>query len=81
MLAAVIDCDVTHFGQGHDSCHSGLGQRACEGCIGAAFVIITGILMVAAYWAMKVDGRRRKEFQDAARTAAKPADDGSEAAE
>ena len=28
-------------------------------------VVITGILMVAAYWAMKVDGRRRKEFRAA----------------
>ena len=25
-------------------------------------VVLTGILMVAAYWAMKIDGQRRKAF-------------------
>jgi hypothetical protein len=33
------------------------------------WVVITGILMVAAYWAMKLDERRRKEFQAAAKAA------------
>lgn len=26
------------------------------------WVVLTGILMVAAYWAMKIDGQRRKDF-------------------
>jgi hypothetical protein len=30
------------------------------------WVVGTGILMVAAYWAMKVDARRRKDFRAAA---------------
>jgi hypothetical protein len=38
------------------------------------WVVITGVLMVAAYWAMKVDARRRKDFR-----AAYGADDGGEA--
>jgi len=29
-------------------------------------VVLTGILMVAAYWAMKIDERRRKQFGAAA---------------
>ncbi|MBR7829096.1 DUF3311 domain-containing protein [Actinospica sp. MGRD01-02] len=41
-------------------------------------VVVTGILMVAAYWAMKIDERRRKEFRAAA--PAEPAGrDGGEA--
>lgn len=39
-------------------------------------VVVTGILMVAAYWAMKVDERRRKEFRAAAEPAGR---DGGEA--
>jgi uncharacterized membrane protein len=38
-------------------------------------VVITGILMVAAYWAMKLDARRRKEF----RASAEATGDGGEA--
>ncbi|HET9171470.1 MAG TPA: DUF3311 domain-containing protein [Actinospica sp.] len=30
------------------------------------WVVLTGVLMVAAYWAMKADGRRRKAFRAAA---------------
>lgn len=29
------------------------------------WVVITGILMVAAYWAMKIDGQRRRQFRAA----------------
>ena len=32
-------------------------------------VVLTGVLMVAAYWAMKVDERHRKAFRAAARAA------------
>jgi Protein of unknown function (DUF3311) len=38
-------------------------------------VVATGILMVAAYWAMKIDARRRKQF----RAGADAARDGGEA--
>ena len=30
------------------------------------WVLITGVLMVAAFWAIKVDGNRRKQFRDGA---------------
>jgi drug/metabolite transporter (DMT)-like permease len=30
------------------------------------WVLITGVLMVAAFWAIKVDGNRRKQFKDGA---------------
>jgi hypothetical protein len=40
------------------------------------WVIITGVLMVAAYWAMKIDARRRRQFRTAARGARDGAGDG-----
>jgi hypothetical protein len=30
------------------------------------WVLITGVLMVAAFWAIKVDGNRRKQFRNGA---------------
>jgi Na+/pantothenate symporter len=30
------------------------------------WVLITGVLMVAAFWAIKVDGNRRRQFRDGA---------------
>ncbi|HTJ68479.1 MAG TPA: DUF3311 domain-containing protein [Actinospica sp.] len=40
------------------------------------WVVLTGVLMVAAYWAMKIDERRRKEFRAAAKAAGQAAGDG-----
>lgn len=50
------------------------------------WVVLTGVLMVAAYWAIKIDERRRKAYRAAAARAEAPgeaneSDDGSGEAE
>ena len=43
------------------------------------WVVLTGVLMVAAYWAIKIDGRRRKTHFAAAGTTAAAVEAGADA--